>query len=88
MSAAYEAFYSKPRQHGDKAWGDAMGERNRAATDVKACMARIARACPAGTLSAPEFTKLAAELPLLLAPAAFIWTSFEGALQNERRKPC
>ena len=79
VAAAYEQFKSNPSQRRGTAWGDPVGERARAFADVRTCMARITRACPDGRVTLRVFESLAAELPLLVAPAALIWTTFEGA---------
>ncbi len=77
MAVAYDAFNAKPSGDG---WGDPVGVRSRAAADVKACVARIQAKAPGdGRIALPLFQKLALELPLLVAPAKFIFVTFEGA---------
>ena len=76
---AYDQFTAKQRDP-ENHWGDTVGVRTRAHADVKTCMAGIKRVCPDGKLTLPAFEAVAADVPLLVAPAAFIWTTFESAL--------
>lgn len=76
---AYDEFAAKQRDP-DNNWGDTVGVRSRAQADVKSCLAGIKRACPDGKLTLHTFEAVAADVPLLVAPAAFIWTTFERAL--------
>ena len=73
---AYDQFTAKQRDP-ENHWGDTVGVRTRAQADVKTCLAGIKRACPNGKLTLQAFEAIAADVPLLVAPAAFIWTTFE-----------
>ena len=75
---AYDEFAAKQRDP-DNHWGDTVGVRSRAQADVKTCLAGIKRACPNCKLTLQVFEAIAADVPLLVAPAAFIWTTFERA---------
>ena len=82
---AYDEFAAKQRDP-DNQWGDTVGPRSRAQADVKSCMAGIKRACPDGKLTLNTFEAVAADVPLLVAPAAFIWTTFERACPRGVRR--
>jgi hypothetical protein len=77
VEVAYEMFAHK--QRASAGWGDTVGVRARAEMDVQTCMTRIHAACVGSSVTWSAFEALAVELPLLVAPAAFIWTTFEGA---------
>lgn len=68
------------RKHPDgDEWGDVHGRRNRAVKDMKQCYKAIEERCGEQVPFA-QFERLAADMPLLVAPAAFTWAIFERAL--------
>jgi hypothetical protein len=80
VEVAYEMFTQKQRP--SAGWGDTVGVRARAEMDVKTCMTRISAACGSDSVPWNAFEGLVVDLPLLVAPAAFIWTTFEGAARS------
>jgi len=63
----------------ENSWGDAQGRHDRAARDLRSCHKTIDALCPFETVTYQQFERLAMDMPLILAPAVLVWTTFERA---------
>ena len=75
---AYQQFKSAAGGGGDDSeWGDTAKESKDAHKSLQTVFALIDGVCPGAFCSASEFQALSLEMPLVLAPAQFVWDTFE-----------
>ena len=87
MRAATDAHREQRKQPDEDDWGDVKGRRTRAVRDMQHCCRLIDERCGV-RVAFEEFQNLSESIPLLLAPAALTWSTFErtqrGALWRSR----
>jgi hypothetical protein len=76
--SATDAHRDQRKQPDEDDWGDVKGRRTRAVRDMQHCCRLIDERCGV-RVALEEFQNLSESIPLLLAPAALTWSTFERA---------